>query len=132
MFNEARAMLMLEAHRSGQTLQQIADQYGFSRERARQLCKRALCIEQQRNSKVPWFELSPRTRNALGRFAYEHIEIERRNNPSKIYKDFSPTVEGVLKFYPSLTHLKPVPALGKACIAELQAWFIRHGREPLR
>jgi hypothetical protein len=132
MFNEARAKLVLAAHRNGQTLQQIGETFGFSKERARQLCKRALQIEEQRNSKAPWYELSPRCRNALGRFAYEYIEIERRNNPTKVYKDFSPTVEGVLKFYPSLTHLKPVPALGKACIAELQAWLARHGKEPLR
>jgi hypothetical protein len=115
MFNIARAMLVLKAHRSGMTLTEIGETYGFTKERARQLCKRALEIEQQKNSKDPWFELSLRTRNAL----IKYIGCE-------------PTFDGVLKSYPTIAHLKPVPALGKLCIAELQAWLVRHGREPLK
>jgi uncharacterized protein (DUF433 family) len=114
MFNEARAMLILQAYRNGKTLQQIGEQYGISKERVRQLCKRASQIEQQRLSKDPWFELSPRCRNALIN-----------------WKGCSPTIESVLEFYPTLADLKPIPALGVVCIRELQAWLVRHGREPL-
>jgi hypothetical protein len=114
MFNEARAKLVLKAHRSGLTLKEIGETYGFSKERARQLCARALEIEQQKNSKDPWFELTPRTRNALIN-----------------YRGCAPTIDGVLRSYPTIADLKPVPALGKLCIAQLQAWLIRHGREPL-
>jgi hypothetical protein len=111
-FDITRAMLVLQAYRNGQNLKQIGEQYGFSKERARQLCRRALEIEQ--NSNNPWFELSPRTRNALIK-----------------YQITTPTIDGVLENYPTIAHLKPVPALGKLCIAELQAWLVRHGRQPL-
>lgn len=114
MFDVARAMLVLKAHRSGSTLKEIGEAYGFSKERARQLCVRALEIEQQKNSKDPWFELSVRTRNALIN-----------------YRGCDPSLDGVIKSYPTIADLKPVPALGKLCIDQLQAWFVRHGREPL-
>jgi hypothetical protein len=114
MFNATRAMLVLKAYRSGLTLKEIGETYGFSKERARQLCVRAMEIEEQKNSKDPWFELSPRCRNALIN-----------------YRGCAPTIDGVLKGYPTIADLKPVPALGKLCIAELQAWLVRHGRQPL-
>jgi hypothetical protein len=59
-----RALLVLEARRSGQTLKQIAEKYGFSKQAAHQLSVRGLEIEQQLTSGNPWFELSPRCRLA--------------------------------------------------------------------
>jgi DNA-binding IclR family transcriptional regulator len=58
-----RALLVLEARRSDQTLKQIAEKYGFSKQAAHQLV-RGLEIEQQLTSGNPWFELSPRCRLA--------------------------------------------------------------------
>ena len=100
-----RALRAVELRRNGHTLRQIAELYGCSRERARQLCAKG----GQLQSPDIWFELHAYIRNALKR------------------DGCAPTVEAVMERYQSLDELKRVPGLGVTRIAELQAWLRRHG-----
>ena len=109
----ARALLALKARRDGKTFRQIGDQYGFSLERARQLVMLGQKIEYERESGDIWFELSTRARNAL------------------IANGCEPTPDGVKSLCPSMAVLRRIPAIGELTIGELQAWLIRHGREPI-
>jgi hypothetical protein len=107
----ARARGALELRRQGKNLRAIADHYGISRERARQLCMKA--EELERETKNPWFELSGIIRNSLARDGCKF------------------TVDGVLHCYHSLDELRRVPGLGETRIAELQSWLVKHGKEPI-
>ena len=111
--NDTRALNVLDARRRGLTLKQIAKQYGFTRERARQLSMRGLQIEHEQISDNPWYELSAHTRNAL------------------VGDGCKPTPDGVVECYRTVEDLKTIPYLGKKRIAELQAWLVRHEKEPL-
>ena len=51
--NDTRALNVLDARRRGLTLKQIAEQYGFTRERARQLSMRGLQIEHSHSRATP-------------------------------------------------------------------------------
>lgn len=113
-FDDARALGVLALRRQGQSLRQIAAQYHVSRERARQLCMAGEQVEEQRRTSVDiWWELSAATRNALRRDGCD------------------PRIDAVVEYYSSLTVLKRVPALGRKRITELQAWLVRHGKEPI-
>ena len=108
--NNTRALHVLDARRSGQTLKQIAEKYGFTQERARQLSLRGLQIEREIVQNNVWFELSVRTRNAIIRAGCE------------------PTPDAVVECYKTVGELRRIPGLGKKGIAELQAWLVRHAR----
>jgi hypothetical protein len=108
--NNTRALHVLDARRSGQTLKQIAEKYGFTKERARQLSLRGLQIEREIVQNNVWFELSVRTRNAIIRNGCE------------------PTPDAVVECYKTVGELRRIPGLGKKGIAELQAWLVRHAR----
>jgi hypothetical protein len=107
----ARQALMLRQR--GRTLDEIGVKFGVTRQRAQQLSILGLCIEQEIASKDPWYELSPRTRNAL------------------IDDECKPTPSGVRKRY-TLRELKRIPNIGTKSTAELQAWLVRHGKKPIR
>jgi hypothetical protein len=109
--SHARSALTLR--RRGHTLDEIGERFGVTRQRAQQLSVLGLCIEQEMASKDPWYELSPRTRNAL------------------IGDECKPTLNGVRKRY-TLHELKRIPNIGTKSIAELQAWLQRHGKKPIR
>jgi hypothetical protein len=109
----ARAQYALTMRRRGSILDDIAEKFGVTRQRALQLVNLGECIEFERASSDPWYELSARIRNAL-------IEDECK-----------PTPNGVRKRY-TLRELQRIPNLGIKSIAELQAWLIRHGKKPIR
>jgi hypothetical protein len=113
MINNTRALLVLEAHRGGKTLKQIAEQYGFTKQRAGQLIELGREIEQQQTSNNPWFELSSRIRNAL------------------MMDGCVPTPLGVAyHFHPGgLKQLLRVPNIGVKARAELNAWLVKHGED---
>jgi DNA-directed RNA polymerase alpha subunit len=103
-----RALQALAARRRGHTLQDIADHYGVSRQYAQQLSVLGQIIEDERASGDPWYELSPRSRNAL------------------IANDCKPNPAGVLRRFSYVHELHRVPNLGRKSIAEIQAWLKRH------
>jgi hypothetical protein len=108
-----RALDALAARRAGWTLKQIAEKFGVTREGARQLSLHGLEIERALASDEPKYELSTRSRAAI------------------VGDGCKPTPNGLLERYRSVRELKRVPNIGKKCVAELQAWLIRHGKEPL-
>jgi hypothetical protein len=108
-----RALEALELRRRGFVFKQISEKFGVTLERARQLCERGLEIERGLTSDEPQYELSARTRNAI------------------INSGCVPTPEAVAAFFPSMKVLQRVPSLGKKCIAELQAWLVRHDQKPV-
>jgi hypothetical protein len=103
-----RALQALNARRKGHTLQDIADRWGVSRERARQLSVLGQLIEEERASDDPWYELSKRTRNAL------------------VQDGCQPNLAGVLRNYHKVRDLKLIPNMGIKSIIELQKWLERH------
>jgi hypothetical protein len=108
----ARARDALERRRQGQNLRSIAERYGISRERARQLCVYGEELERQGEfSGDPWCELDPAIRNALNRDGCR------------------PTVDGVLRYYQPLTELERVPSMGAKRIRELKAWLRKHSKD---
>jgi hypothetical protein len=109
----ARAQQVLTMRRRGHTLDDIGEKFGVTRQRALQLVNLGEMIEWERTSGDPWYELSPRIRNAL------------------IGDECTPTPSGVRKRY-TLSKLKRVPNLGIKSIAELQAWLVQHGKKPIR
>lgn len=113
---EARSLDAAAAHRSGRTLQQIADGYRCSRERARQLCLRGEELKLERELRVnnPWYELPDVMRNALQRDGCK------------------PDIDAVVQHYPTLTELQRVPAMGNTRIGHLQSWLRKHGKGPIR
>jgi hypothetical protein len=115
MINHTRALLVLEAHRGGKTLKQIAEQYGFTKQRAGQLIEIGSKIEQQLISDNPWFELSTRIRNAL------------------ITDGCVPTPLGVTYHFHigGVKQLLRVPNIGVKARAELNAWLVKYGEEPI-
>jgi hypothetical protein len=108
-----RALRALNMRRQGYTLADIGIQFGVSKERARQLAAIGLDIEGRMEIRpTPWSELRVRIQNALDNDGCE------------------PTPDGVVEHFKT-RDIKRVPAIGKVCIAELQAWLVRHGREPI-
>jgi hypothetical protein len=107
------AQQALTMRRRGYILDDIAEKFGVTRQRALQLVNLGKCIEFERASGDPWYELSPRIRNAL------------------ISDECEPTPNGVRKRY-TLRELKRIPSIGIKSTAELQAWLQRHGKEPIR
>jgi hypothetical protein len=108
----ARAQQALTMRRRGHTLDEIGDRFGVTRQRALKLVHLGECIEWEHASGDPWYELSPRIRNAL------------------INDECKPTPNGVRKRY-TFRDLKRIPNIGIKSIAELQAWLMRHGKKPI-
>lgn len=117
-----RALEALAARQRGDKLITIAKRYGVTKERARQLVVLGERIELERSSTDPWYQLSIRTRNAL------------------INDGCEPTLDGVLDRYATVNYnwretgtraLAHVQSIGKKSIADLQAWLVRHGKEPI-
>lgn len=105
--NKLRAVQALAMRRNGMKLDRIAERFGITRERARQLSLQGSQLEQQIGD--PWYELSPRVRNAL------------------ITNGCEPTPAGVLRFQAeSPLPLDRIPNIGKKCIAEIKAWLQQH------
>ena len=105
--NNTRALHVLDARRSGQTLKQIAEKYGFTKERARQLSLRGLQIEREIVQNDVWFELSVRTRNAIIRNGCE------------------PTPDAVVECYKTVGELRRIPGLGKKGIVNYKlGWSV--------
>jgi hypothetical protein len=109
---KARALEALEARRRGEKLIAIAKRYGVTKQRARQLVVLGTRIEFERSSPDPWYQLNIRIRNALENAC-------------------PPTPAGVADYFESLEQLKRWPSLGIKSITELQAWLVRHGKEPI-
>ena len=113
---DIRALAVLEVRRAGLTLLQIGKQFGFTKQRARQLelfglkVERDLVLHQGR----PASELSPRLRNAL------------------IYQaGCEPTPEAVVAHFTSIYELRRIPNIGEKSISELNEWLVRHGERPI-
>lgn len=99
----------------GVKLIDIGKEFGVTKEGARQMIVRGLEIERRMLAADPWDELSARCRNALTRDGCK------------------PTLDAVSERY-SLTIFRSnlgVLGIGEKCIAELQTWLERHGKEPL-
>ena len=111
--DHVRFLRALNMRRRSRTLSDIGVEFGVSVERARQMVRRGLELERQMTSTDPWDELSVRTRNAL------------------VNDGCEPTLDGVVARYRVARDLKPVLAFGAVCLAELQAWLVRHGRARL-
>lgn len=108
-----RALRALNMRRGGVRLVTIAKELGVSKQRINQLTAIGLELERRMEARNPWFELSPRIRNALTGEGCE------------------PTPDGVVEHYK--THdWKRTVAFGIKSLAELNAWLERHGREPIR
>jgi hypothetical protein len=115
MINNTRALLVLEAHRGGKSWRQIAEQYGFTKQRAQQLGAQGIAIEQQQSAANPWFELSVRIRNAL---------VDTGCVPTPLGVAYHFHVGG-------LAQLLRVPSIGIKSRTELNAWLVKHGEEPI-
>jgi hypothetical protein len=106
----ALAQQALTMRRRGHTLDDIGDRLGVTRQYAQRLS--ILGFERELASKDPWYELSPRIRNAL-------IEDECKPTPNGVHKRYT------------FRELKRIPNIGTKSIAELQAWLMRHGKKPI-
>ena|SRR5437899_467019 len=122
-----RALRALNMRRRGMKLDEIAIEFGVSRERARQLSVIGAELERRMTTFDPWDELNARARNALTANGCE------------------PTLDGVREFYlretahwrssasqycPSLfKFLMRLPNIGKKTAKEIDEWLIRHGKE---
>jgi hypothetical protein len=109
----SRALNIYNARRRGMSLIQIARQYGVSFQYVYQLELRGRRIANDIENKNVAGELSERARNAL------------------VAWDCDPSPEAVIARFTRLTELKRVPALGTKSIGELQAWLVRHGKQPI-
>lgn len=108
-----RALRALNMRRHGVRLADISKEFGVTKERARQLSKLGLELERRMAANDPWFELRPRIRNAL------------------THEGCTPTPDGVVEHFK--THdWKRTVAFGIVCFTELNAWLVRHGKEPLK
>jgi hypothetical protein len=110
---DVRALRALNMVRGGLRLATIGKELGVCKERARQLAQLGLQVELRMDIKpTPWSELRVRIRNALDRDGCQ------------------PTPDGVVEHFKT-RDIKLVPAIGKLCIAELNSWLERHGKEPI-
>jgi hypothetical protein len=111
--NNVRALRAFNMRRHGAKLIDIGEEFGVTTERARQLTVRGAELERRMLSADPWDELSTRARNAL----VNDVCDER-------------TPDGVVEHFK--THdWKRVVAFGRKSFAELNAWLVRHGKEPI-
>jgi hypothetical protein len=108
-----RALYVLAARHNGSSLRQIAENFGFSKERARQLSLHGLRVVRSIIAKDAGAGLSARTRNAL------------------LTDGCEPTPDAVVVRYRTVWDLRRVPNMGKKSIAELQAWLVHHGKAPV-
>lgn len=108
-----RALYVLAARHNGASLRDIAENFGFSKERARQLSLRGLRVVRSIIAKDAGAELSARTSNAL------------------LADGCEPTPDAVVVRYRTVLDLRRVPNMGKKSIAELQAWLVHHGKAPV-
>jgi len=112
-FTNIRALRALNMRRCGLRLDDVAGEMAITRERARQLAALGLEVERRAASTDPWDELTARVCNALTR------------------DDCEPTPDGVVEHFKT-RDWKRVPAFGVKAFAALNAWLVRHGKEPIR
>jgi hypothetical protein len=112
-FGNVRALRALNMRRRGVSLSEIAAEFAITKERARQLVSLGEEVERRALSNDPWDELSTRVRNAIWNDGCD----ER-------------TPDGVVEHFKT-RDWKRVPYFGKKSLAELNAWLVRHGREPI-
>jgi hypothetical protein len=110
---QVRALRALNMRRHGSTLKDIGLTLGVSKERARQLARVGAEVERRMLSTDPWDELPSRIRHALE--ADECI----------------PTPDGVTVHFQH-RDWKRVPAFGILAFDRLNAWLVRHGKEPFK
>jgi predicted transcriptional regulator len=115
----ARYAKAMNMRRAGQTLQAIGTEMGVSRERVRQMVKKAERLEQEKllAAERPHLTLSVRTRNCL-RSEYWHTyrTQDRGDPPLKLVREWLDSGA-----------LKKVPGMGKRSIAETAAWLAANG-----
>jgi hypothetical protein len=107
-----RALRALNMRRQGMMLNHIGIVLDVTKERARQMVKLGQELERRASSTDPWDQLNARIRNAL----------DRDGCP--------PTPDGVVEHFKT-RDWKRVPAFGKKAFATLNAWLVRHGKDPI-
>jgi hypothetical protein len=118
-FTNIRALRAVNMRRRGVMLKDIAEEFGVTTERARQLSKLGQEVERRTLHPTPWDELSARVRNAL------------------TMDGCDPKAEAVAERYVLDPYLPGIPILrvlniGRTSVAEIQHWLVRHGQEPLK
>lgn len=115
----ARHAKALSMRREGQTLQAIAAEMGVSRERVRQMVKKAERLELQKQlaAEKPHLMLSVRTRNCLlGEYRATCGAHDRGDPPPSL-----------VRAWLDAGTLKRVPNMGKKSVAEVAAWLAAIG-----